>query len=86
MEVYRVIDVEFVDRIYITLDKAIPSNVSIDGFVLRRYVKDPTSIILNQEKIEGDTSPAFLLPQYAPEGLESKLSNIIKNLVGQNLI
>ena len=86
VEVYRVIDVEFVDRIYITLDKAIPSNVSIDGFVLRRYVKDPTSIILNQEKIEGDTSPAFILPQYAPEELESKLSNIIKDLVGQNLI
>jgi hypothetical protein len=85
-EVYMVTDVEFSDRLHITLDKDIPTEVDIDGFVLRRYVQDPTSIILNQTKTEGDTSPAFVLPQHPPEKLENNLSNIIKDLVGQNLI
>lgn len=85
---FAVTDVTTVPQIYATLNEEIPVSASLDldSFILRRYVDDSTSLITDQKKIAGDTSPAFLLPKYAPEGLDDKLNRIIKDLVGQNLI
>jgi hypothetical protein len=85
-DVYVVLDAVRDGEIYVTLNKALHPSININHFTVRRFVDDPTSLITNQKKLAGDTSPAFILPKHTAPDLNDNLDAIIKDLVGQNLI
>ena len=85
-DVYVVLDTVRDGEVYVTLNKALHPSININHFTVRRFVDDPTSLITNQKKLAGDTSPAFVLPKYTAPNLNDNLDAIIKDLVGQNLI
>ena len=85
-DVYVVLEVVRDGLVYVTLNKALHPSINIEQFTVRRFVDDPTSLITNQKKLAGDTSPAFILPKYTAPDLNDNLDAIIKDLVGQNLI
>ena len=68
------------------LDRNIPTGTNLDYFFVRRYVEDPSSIILDVDKPAGGSSGGVLKPQYLSSALESNLDTIIQNLKNQNLI
>ena len=75
------------------LNKNIPNGVDLDYFLLRRYVADPSSIILDVNfpltDNSGSTNSAgtgILKPQYITKELESSIDTIVQNLKNQNLI
>jgi hypothetical protein len=77
----------------INLDKNIPNGVNLNYFLLRRYVEDPSSIILDVNFPLTDNSGSInsagngiLKPQYITKELESGIDTIIQNLKNQNLI
>jgi hypothetical protein len=53
------------------LDKNIPSNINTDFFLLRRYVDDPGTIILNINKPAGGTSDGILKPEFITSEVEA---------------
>jgi len=84
--VYVVLEAERQGLIYVTLNKPLNPSLNINQFTVRRFVDDTTSLITNQKKLAGDTSPAFILPEYTAPDLNDNLDAIIKDLVGRNLI
>jgi len=68
------------------LDGNIPTGTDLNYFFVRRYVGDPSSIILEVDKPAGGSSGGVLKPQYLSSTLESNLDTIIQNLKNQNLI
>ena len=73
-------------QLTLNLNKNIPAGTNLDYFLLRRYVEDPSSIILDVDKPAGASSGGVLKPQYLSPTLESNLYTIIQNLKNQNLI
>ena len=73
-------------RVILKLDKPIQSGVNEDFFLLRRYVDDPTSILLEVDKKAGATSGGVLKPTYMPSGSEAKIETILKELKEKNQI
>ncbi len=53
------------------LNKNIPSNINTDFFLLRRYVDDPGTIILNINKPAGGTSDGILKPEFITSEVEA---------------
>jgi len=84
--VYVVLEAKREGLIYVTLNKPLNPALNINQFTVRRFVDDTTSLITNQKKLAGDTSPAFILPEHTTPDLNDNLDAIIKDLVGQNLI
>ena len=81
------------NQMIINLNKNIPNDVDINYFLLRRYVEDPSSIILDVNFPLTDNSGSInsagngiLKPQYITKELESGIDTIIQNLKNQNLI
>ena len=81
------------ERILLNLNQEIPNGVNLDYFLLRRYVEDPSSIILDVNFPLTDNSSSInsagngiLKPQYITKELESGIDTIIQNLKNQNLI
>jgi hypothetical protein len=81
------------NQMIINLDKNIPNGVNLNYFLLRRYVEDPSSIILDVNFPLTDNSGSInsagngiLKPQYITKELESGIDTIIQNLKNQNLI
>ena len=68
------------------LNRNIPSGTNLNYFFVRRYVEDPSSIILDVDKPAGGSSGGILKPQYLSSAVESNLDTIIQNLKNQNLI
>lgn len=73
-------------QLTLNLNKSIPSGTNLDFFLVRRYVEDPSSIILEVNKPAGASSGGVLKPQYIAQSLEDNLDTIIQNLRNQNLI
>lgn len=72
-----------------TLDKNLPinwSNSDLDHFVLRRYVDEPNSIIVDANNPLNGSSPGFFMPLYATKGIEDNFDNIIQKLKTDQLI
>ena len=76
-------------QLQLNLYEDIPANVNLDYFLLRRYVKDPSSVILNknyplQDKSgsANSTDNGILKPQYVTKEVDT----IIQNTLTQNLI
>jgi hypothetical protein len=81
------------NQMILNLNQEIPNGVNLDYFLLRRYVEDPSSIILDVNFPLTDNSSSInsagngiLKPQYITKELESGIDTIIQNLKNQNLI
>jgi hypothetical protein len=81
------------NQLQLNLDQEIPNGVNLDYFLLRRYVEDPSSIILDVNFPLTDNSSSInsagngiLKPQYITKELESSIDTIVQNLKSQNLI
>jgi len=81
------------NQMILNLDRDIPNGVDLDYFLLRRYVEDPSSIILDVNFPLTDNSGSInsagngiLKPQYITKELELSIDTIIQNLKNQNLI
>jgi hypothetical protein len=74
------------ERLALILDRPIPINTDLDNFLIRRYVEDPSIIILNTSKDAGGTSTGILKPQYISPVLDSKIDSIISDLKSKNII
>jgi hypothetical protein len=77
------------NQMILNLDQEIPNGVNLDRFLLRRYVDDPSSILLNvnyplQDKSgsSSSTGNGILKPQYVTKEVDT----IIQNILTQNLI
>ena len=73
-------------NIILNLNGTIPIGTNLDYFLIRRYVADPSNIILNINKPAGASSGGILKPQYLSPGLEDNVDSIIQNLRDKNLI
>ena len=73
-------------QLTLNLDRNIPNGTNLDFFLVRRYVEDPSSIILEVNKPAGASSGGVLKPQYISSDLTNNLDSIIQNLKNQNLI
>lgn len=71
--------------IQLTLDRNITAQ-DLDYFLLRRYINDPSYIILEVDKPAGGTSTGVLTPEYFYGATEEKVDNILKELKKDNLI
>jgi len=77
-------------RIIVTFNREIPSNLrsiyDITKHTHRRYVDDSSSIILNQSKNPGITSPIYVSPEYVTPELKGRAGEVVKDLKSKNLI
>jgi hypothetical protein len=73
-------------QLILKLDRNIPNGTNLNFFLVRRYVEDPSSIILEVNKPAGASSGGVLKPQYISSELTNNLDSIIQNLKNQNLI
>jgi hypothetical protein len=77
------------NQMILNLDQEIPNGVNLDYFLLRRYVDDPSSILLNvnypipdNSGSSNSTGNGILKPQY----VTSEVNTIIQNTLTQSLI
>jgi len=70
----------------LTLDRDIPANTDTDFFLIRRYIDDPSYVILEVDKPAGPSSGGILKPQYLSSRIESNLDTILENLQDKGLI
>jgi hypothetical protein len=64
----------------LVLNDNIPSNVNLDYFLLRRYINDPSNIILNLNKPAGASSEGVLKPEYITPTLEDSIIKVIEKI------
>lgn len=62
------------------------TNSEADWFLVRRYVNDPSYLILEVDKPAGGTAPGVLTPEYFYGATEEKVDNILKELTKDNLL
>jgi hypothetical protein len=73
--------------IVFTVDRQINlTNDDMNWFLVRRYVTDPSYLILEVDKPAGGTSTGVLTPEYFYGATEEKVDNILKELKKDNLI
>ena len=72
-------------EVTLTLDRNITAQ-DLDYFLLRRYITDPSYLILEVDKPAGGTSTGVLTPEYFYGETEKKVDNILKELKKDNLI
>ena len=72
-------------KIHLRLDRDVTAT-NLQWFLLRRYVDDPASIILEVDKTAGGTSPGVLKPQYLSRRVENNLDTILEKLRTDQLI
>ena len=76
--------------VILTLDRNLPSNLTSNGalsyYLLRRYVTDPSYLILEVDKPAGGTSTGVITPEYFYGETEEKVDSILQLLTRDNLI
>ena len=73
-------------QLQLQLDNNIPNGTNLDYFLLRRYVNDPSNIILDLDKPAGASSGGVLKPEYVTDNLNKNLDSILQNLKSKGLI
>jgi len=71
--------------IKLTLDRNITAQ-DLNYFLHRRYITDPSYLILEVDKPSGGTSTGILTPEYFYGETEKKVDSILKGLTRDNLI
>jgi len=64
----------------LVLNNDIPQNINLDYFLLRRYINDPSNIILNLNKPAGASSEGILKPEYITPILENSIIKVIEKI------
>jgi len=73
--------------IVFTVDRQINlTNPEMNWFLVRRYINDPSYILLSVDKPAGGTSSGILTPEYFYGGTEEKVNSILKTLTTEQLI
>jgi len=72
-------------EVILTLDRICTAS-NLDYFLLRRYVNDPSYILLSVDKPAGGTSTGILTPEYFYKGTEGNLQSTLATLKGKQLI
>jgi hypothetical protein len=86
VQAYQVVEVyEDTNPKSFLLDRYI-SAANLDWFLVRRYVDDPSNIIIEADKPAGGTSPGILKPQYLSRNAEDNIDTILENLRRDALI
>lgn len=67
-------------NVVLNLDGTIPSGTNTDYFLVRRYVDDPSYVILEVNKPAGASSAGVLKPKYISPNLENSLEDIVQSL------
>jgi hypothetical protein len=73
-------------QLILKLDREVPENINTNMFLVRRYIDDPSSIILDVDKPAGGTSGGILKPKFLPSGSERQLQKVVQTLRRQNQI
>lgn len=73
-------------QLILKLDREVPEGTNTNMFLVRRYVDDPTSIILDVDKPAGGTSGGILKPEFMPPNAERQLQEVVQTLRRQNQI
>ena len=73
-------------QLQLRLDGNIPNGTNLSYFLLRRYVDDPSNIILDLNKPAGASSGGVLKPEYVTDNINKNLDSIIQNLKSKGLI
>ena len=73
-------------QLQLRLDGDIPNGTNLSYFLLRRYVDDPSNIILDLNKPAGASSGGVLKPEYVTDNINKNLDSIIQNLKSKGLI
>lgn len=68
-------------QLILKLSNTVPSGVNQDFFLVRRYVDDPTSIILEVDKKAGATSAGVIKPAHMPTGSDARIETILQKLI-----
>jgi hypothetical protein len=85
-QAYQVVEVyEDTNPKSFLLDRYI-SAANLDWFLVRRYVDDPSNIIIEADKPAGGTAPGILKPQYLSRNAEDNIDTILENLRRDALI
>lgn len=72
-------------KIHLELDRDVTAT-NLQWFLVRRYIDDPASIILEVDKTAGGTSPGVLKPQYLSRDVENNIDVILEKLKTDQLI
>jgi hypothetical protein len=73
-------------QLKLQLDGNVPNGTNLSYFLLRRYVNDPSNIILDLDKPAGASSGGVLKPEYVTDNLNKNLDSILQNLKSKGLI
>jgi hypothetical protein len=73
-------------QLQLQLSGNIPNGTNLSYFLLRRYVADPSNIILDLNKPAGASSGGILKPEYVTDELNKNLDTIVQNLKSKGLI
>jgi len=79
-EAYVVTDVTKSGKVFVNFDRDITSNVNIENFIVRRYVGDSRSIILNTIKPTGATTGGVIRPKEMNDEADIVISKIVTDL------
>ena len=87
-QTYKIIEVDntFTPPIFVVDRYVNITNTEMNWFLVRRYVDNPSNIILEVDKPAGGTSPGFLMPLYATKGIEDNFDEVIQKLKTEQLI
>ena len=71
---------------YMLLDRPLLSNINLDYFLLRRFIDDPTNIVVQGIKAAGGTGAGSIRPKYIEKELNKNMSSIVQKLNRENSI
>lgn len=71
---------------YFLLDKPVVFGTNVNYFLLRRFIDDPTNIIVQAVKPPGGTGAGTIKPQYITGTLDKNLGRVVQKLQQQNTI
>ena len=75
------------NSLYLTLDRPVVSGTVLNSFLLRRYVPNPSFVLINADKTNQVGGGAgFLLPEYSSQDILDKFDSIVANLTEKGLI
>ena len=70
------------NAIYLHLNTSLTSSItgSLNAYLIREYVEDPSKIVINKSKPEGTTGPGYIIPQYMSPTLTTNFDKIVSTL------
>lgn len=84
---FTVINVEYTSQLVLELDRRLDlTQDELNLFVIRRYLPDPSYLILDIPDASNGASPGVATTEYPAEGLEDNIDTIVAKLKSENSI